>query len=57
MEALLPTGLTAAIGVSNMSVKKLTEVLAYANVTPAINQVMSCNNAVVPAGCSWSGTP
>ncbi|KAK9787466.1 hypothetical protein WJX73_000850 [Symbiochloris irregularis] len=39
MEALLSTGVTAAIGVSNMSIKKLTEVLSYAEVTPAINQI------------------
>ena len=43
MEALIPTGLTKAVGVCNMSIKKLTDVLSYAAIVPAINQV-SCSH-------------
>ncbi|KAI9153068.1 hypothetical protein LWI28_005380 [Acer negundo] len=39
MEGLLESGKTRAIGVSNFSTKKLQDLLAYAKVPPAVNQV------------------
>jgi len=39
MEALVPTGLVKAIGVSNYSIPLLTDLHAYANIMPAVNQV------------------
>eukprot|EP01018_Ginkgo_biloba_P034603 Gb_21766 [translate_table: standard] len=39
MEKLLDTGKARAIGVSNFSVKKVQDILAYAKVVPAVNQV------------------
>jgi hypothetical protein len=39
MEALVERGLVRAIGVSNFSAKKLEEVLSYARIAPAVNQV------------------
>ena len=39
MEELPGTGLTKAIGVANLSIKKLTEVLSYAKIVPVLNQV------------------
>lgn len=39
MEKLVDAGLAKNIGVSNMSVKKLKDVLSYAKVKPAVNQV------------------
>ncbi|KAK2657785.1 hypothetical protein Ddye_010837 [Dipteronia dyeriana] len=39
MEGLLKSGKTRAIGVSNFSTKKLQDLLAYAKVSPAVNQV------------------
>lgn len=42
MEKLVDTGRVRAIGVSNFSVKKLQDLLKYAKVLPAVNQV-ECN--------------
>ncbi|KAI0662455.1 Aldo/keto reductase [Cubamyces menziesii] len=39
MEELFKTGKAKAIGVSNFSIKTLTELLEHANVVPAVNQV------------------
>ncbi|KAF9305272.1 hypothetical protein BGZ74_010796 [Mortierella antarctica] len=39
MEALIPTGKTKAIGVSNFSIKNLEKLLASAKIVPAANQV------------------
>lgn len=39
MEECQNMGLTKAIGVSNFSCKKLTELLTYAKIRPAVNQV------------------
>lgn len=39
MEKLLDTGKVHAIGVANFSVKKLQDLLTYAKVVPAVNQV------------------
>ncbi|KAF9314728.1 hypothetical protein BG000_008624 [Podila horticola] len=39
MEALIPTGKTKAIGVSNFSIKNLEKLLATAKIVPAANQV------------------
>lgn len=39
MEELVELGLAKNVGVSNMSMKKLKEVLSYAKVKPAVNQV------------------
>lgn len=39
MERLVDTGRVRAIGVSNFSVKKLQDLLKYAKVVPAVNQV------------------
>ncbi|KAI0336214.1 Aldo/keto reductase [Cubamyces sp. BRFM 1775] len=39
MEELLSTGKARAIGVSNFSIKTLSELLKHAKVTPAVNQV------------------
>jgi aryl-alcohol dehydrogenase-like predicted oxidoreductase len=39
MEKLVDTGRVRAIGVSNFSVKKLQDLLKYAKVLPAVNQV------------------
>ncbi|KAL3143958.1 hypothetical protein ABBQ32_003771 [Trebouxia sp. C0010 RCD-2024] len=39
MEKLVQEGLAKNIGVSNMSIKKLKDVLSYAKVKPAVNQV------------------
>lgn len=41
MEECQRIGLTKAIGVSNFSSKKLLEILATANIPPAVNQVSS----------------
>lgn len=41
MEELPATGLTKAIGVANLSIKKLEEVLSYARIVPCLNQVES----------------
>ena len=41
MEELPATGLTKAIGVANLSIKKLSEVLVYAKIVPCLNQVRS----------------
>lgn len=39
MEGLYASGQARAIGVSNFSTKKLQDLLAYAKVPPAVNQV------------------
>lgn len=39
MEDLYEKGLVRAIGVSNFSIKKLQDILSYANIIPAVNQV------------------
>ena len=39
MEKLVDEGLVAAIGISNFSVKKTKELLSYARIKPAANQV------------------
>ncbi|ETI22252.1 hypothetical protein G647_06325 [Cladophialophora carrionii CBS 160.54] len=39
MEALLKTGKTRAIGVSNFNIRRLKELLSVAEVVPAVNQV------------------
>ncbi|OCT51790.1 Aldehyde reductase 1 [Cladophialophora carrionii] len=39
MEALLKTGKTRAIGVSNFNIRRLQELLSVASVVPAVNQV------------------
>lgn len=39
MEKLVETGLAKNVGVSNMSIKKMQDLLAYAKVKPAVNQV------------------
>lgn len=39
MEKLVDNGLAKNIGVSNMSIKKLKDVLSYARIVPAVNQV------------------
>lgn len=39
MEALVQSGKTKAIGVSNWSVNRLERLLGFANITPAVNQV------------------
>lgn len=39
MEALLDTGKTKAIGVSNYSVRYLEDLLRHCKVTPAVNQI------------------
>lgn len=39
MEALYESGKAKAIGVSNFSSKKLTDLLAVARIPPAVNQV------------------
>ncbi|KAF6161937.1 hypothetical protein GIB67_014139 [Kingdonia uniflora] len=39
MEALVESGLVRAIGVSNFSVRQIEELLQFANIVPAINQV------------------
>jgi alcohol dehydrogenase (NADP+) len=39
MEALVKKGLVRAIGVSNFSIKKMEEILAFAKIKPAVNQV------------------
>lgn len=43
-------GLVRAIGVSNFSIKKLREVLAFAEIKPVVNQVggMRCRGAAMP---------
>ena len=40
MEECQRLGLTKAIGVSNFSVKKLEKLLSFANIPPAVNQVI-----------------
>lgn len=42
MEELPATGLTKAIGVANLSIKKLEEVLSYARIVPCLNQASVC---------------
>lgn len=44
MQELPTTGLTKAIGVSNMSIKKLLHLLSYAKIVPAINQACPCTS-------------
>mmetsp|Transcript_8674 Transcript_8674/g.12039 ORF Transcript_8674/g.12039 Transcript_8674/m.12039 type:complete len:359 (-) Transcript_8674:159-1235(-) len=39
MEALVTAGKTRSIGVSNFSAKKLSALMQYANISPAVNQV------------------
>ncbi len=39
LEEIAPTGRARAIGVSNYTTRHLTELLSYANVIPAVNQV------------------
>lgn len=39
MEKLVDQGLVKHIGVSNFSVKKLKDLLAYARIKPAVNQI------------------
>lgn len=39
MERVKEQGLARSIGVSNLSTKKLGEVLEYANIPPAVNQI------------------
>ncbi|KAF6148565.1 hypothetical protein GIB67_042524 [Kingdonia uniflora] len=39
MEALVESGLVRAIGVSNFSVRQIEELLQFANIVPAVNQV------------------
>ncbi|KAL2432258.1 Aldehyde reductase 1 [Exophiala dermatitidis] len=39
MEALLKTGKTRAIGVSNFNIRRLKELLAQSSVVPAVNQI------------------
>ena len=39
MEALADSGLVRSIGVSNLSVKKLEELLGSCRIPPAVNQV------------------
>lgn len=39
MEALLKTGKTRAIGVSNFNIRRLKELLSSATVVPAVNQI------------------
>ncbi|KAH9306483.1 hypothetical protein KI387_010887, partial [Taxus chinensis] len=38
MEQCMESGLTKSIGVSNLSYKKLGDLLSYANISPAVNQ-------------------
>lgn len=40
MEECQRLGLTRAIGVSNFTTKKLVELLRFANIAPAVNQVI-----------------
>ena len=42
MEDCQRLGLTKSIGVSNFSCKKLTDILAFAKIPPAVNQVKLC---------------
>lgn len=46
MEKCLKMGLCKGIGVSNFSCKKLQNLLDFASVPPAINQVIDSNNVV-----------
>lgn len=39
MEKLVEEGLVKTIGISNFSVKKIEDLLQYAKITPAVNQV------------------
>ena len=39
MEALVPEGLVKSIGVSNLTVKKMEDVMSYAKIPPAVNQM------------------
>jgi len=39
MESLVQKGLVRAIGVSNFSIKKIEEIMAFAKIKPAVNQV------------------
>lgn len=39
MENLVEEGLVKSIGISNFSVKKIEDLLQYAKITPAVNQV------------------
>ena len=39
MEKLVEEGLVKTIGISNFSVKKIDDLLQYAKITPAVNQV------------------
>ena len=39
MEKLVEEGLVKTIGISNFSVKKIADLLQYAKITPAVNQV------------------
>ena len=41
MEECQPIGLTKSIGVSNFSYKKIGDLLAFAKIAPAVNQVSS----------------
>ena len=41
MEECQTLGLTKTIGVSNFSCKKLSDILAFAKIPPAVNQVSS----------------
>ncbi|GAU37896.1 hypothetical protein TSUD_163330 [Trifolium subterraneum] len=54
MEGLFASGQARAIGVSNFSTKKLQDLLGYAKVPPAVNQV-ECHPAYSPLGSpgSW----
>ena len=43
MEECVEKGLVRAIGVSNFSSKKIAQLLSFATISPAVNQVEICN--------------
>jgi 3''-deamino-3''-oxonicotianamine reductase len=45
MEECQKLGLTRSIGVSNFTTKKLEELLQFAKIPPAVNQVQNCKFA------------
>ena len=60
MEKLVDEGLVAAIGISNFSVKKTKELLSYARIKPAANQVELhpyFRNSAISEYCKKPGNP